>query len=222
MTFMEFQELPVKASQGQRGSDPLLPISQITVELQATRETPLHHKNPSHEPPSLPPTCGGAQHLEGREQSQGNWGRFDPGCSGSKMPSPLHCPGFPPKEETFQHQTCSILVLLFEQRSSLLVLGWKQKLSLSLCSLSEWKINNLIVKQDGVCCCWVMYSQDLRNQNYAAGRQEVSTENTQNSRKVFNKHQGKTKGLTCISCRSRNSLWNFGCVCSTPKHFCST
>lgn len=48
MTFMEFQELPVKTGQGQRGSDPLLPLSQSTVELQATRGTSLHHKNPSH------------------------------------------------------------------------------------------------------------------------------------------------------------------------------
>lgn len=42
------------------------------------------------------------------------------------------------------------------------------------------------------------------------GRQEVSTENRQNSRKVFNKYQGKTKGLTCISCRPREQplkLW---------------
>lgn len=51
--------------------------------------------------PSLPPTCAGAPHLEEREQSQGYRGRFDPGCNSSKMPSPLHCPGFPPKEETF-------------------------------------------------------------------------------------------------------------------------
>lgn len=46
MTFMELQELPVKGSQGQRGSDPLLPISQITVELQPTRGTSLLTNTP--------------------------------------------------------------------------------------------------------------------------------------------------------------------------------
>lgn len=76
-----------------------------------------------------------------------------------------------------------------------------------------------MVKRGGVCCCWGMYSQDLRNQIYAAGRQEVSTENRQNLREVFNKYQGKTKGSTCISCRSGNSLRNFGCLCSTQSIF---
>lgn len=90
----------------------------------------------------LPPTCGGVQHMEGKEQSQGNRGGFDPGCNSSKMPSPLCCPRFPPEKETFWRRNSSLLVLLFEQRSSLLVLGRKRKLSLSLCSLSEWKINN--------------------------------------------------------------------------------
>lgn len=65
MTFMKFQELPVKEGQGQRGSDSLLPISQITVELQAARGTSLHHRNPSHEPPPSHlwwgPTHGGEE-----------------------------------------------------------------------------------------------------------------------------------------------------------------
>lgn len=96
----------------------------------------------------------------------------------AKCPPHLTAQGFLPRKKRFQHQTSSFLVLLFEQRSSLLVLGWKWKLSLSLCSLSEWKINNWIVKQDGVCCCWGMLQPASRESDPCSKKSAQKTDRT--------------------------------------------